>query len=120
MGLCRTANGKGKSRTQQLGLPCAYLFLRFENGIDKFLVRDLPVEMFLSHIIVNLELGVFKKLITDPCPDMERQLARLNLDTNVFPTVKYAFRTYHPCARECKIYVKHAELYRHIVKSTDF
>lgn len=49
-----------------------------------------------------------------------RQLARLNLDANVFPTVKYAFRTYHPCARECKIYVKHAELYRHIVRNTDF
>lgn len=45
-----------------------------------------------------------------------RQLAILNLDKNKYPSVEYAFRTYHPCARECKIYVKHADIYQAIAQ----
>ena len=44
-----------------------------------------------------------------------RQLALLTLDKDTLPSVQYAFRTYHPCAREPKIQVKHAELYQAIV-----
>ena len=72
MNLCRTSSGKSKSCSQQLGLLPAYLFLRLEDGIDKLLVRDLAVKMSLGHIIVYLELGVLKKLLSDPCPDVER------------------------------------------------
>lgn len=41
-----------------------------------------------------------------------RQLALLALNEETFPSVKYAFRTYHPCAREKRIYVKHTDLYQ--------
>lgn len=44
-----------------------------------------------------------------------RQLALLTLDKDTLPSVQYAFRTYHPCACESKIQVKHAELYQAIV-----
>ncbi len=71
MNICWTAYGKGENRTQQLGLFPAYLFLLFKYGIDKFLVRDLSVEMPLGHIIVYLEFGVFKEFLSDPCPDVE-------------------------------------------------
>ena len=74
MSLCRTANGKGGNRTQQFRLLPAYLFLRLENGVDKFFVRDLPVEMSLGHIIVYLEFGVLKKFLSDPCPDVKRRI----------------------------------------------
>ena len=53
-----------------------------------------------------------------PIPGWEgntRQLARLELDKDKYPSVKYAFRTYHPCARESRIYVKHMDLYKVIV-----
>ena len=42
--------------------------------VYKLLVRDLAVEMSLSHIIVYLEFDVLKKFITDPCPDVERRI----------------------------------------------
>jgi hypothetical protein len=74
MGLCRTSGGKSKRCSQQFRLLTAYLFLRLEDSIDKFLVRDLTVEMSLGHIIVYLELGVLKKLLSDPCPDVERRI----------------------------------------------
>ena len=64
-----------------------YLFLRFEDGVDKFFVRDLPVEMSLSHIIVYLELGVLKKLLSDPCPDVERRVPVVgHVDSDKFGT----------------------------------
>ena len=74
MNLCLSTGGKSESSAQQLGLLHAYLFLRLENGIDKFLVRDLAVKMSLGHIIVYLEFGVLKKLLADPCPDVERRV----------------------------------------------
>lgn len=46
-----------------------------------------------------------------------RQLAQLKLERETYPTVKYVFRTYHPCARESRIYVKHMDLYKTIVDS---
>lgn len=75
MSLCRTANGKGENRTQQLGLLPIYLLLRLKYGIDKFLVRNLPVEMLLGHIIVYLELGVLIEFFSDTCPDMKRRIS---------------------------------------------
>lgn len=56
IGLCRTTESKSECSPKQLCLLLVYLFLRFENGIDKFLVRDLPVEMPL----VYLELGALR------------------------------------------------------------
>ena len=44
-----------------------------------------------------------------------RQLALLALQKEEYPSVQYAFRTYHPCAREARIYVKHSDLYQAIV-----
>lgn len=72
MNICRTSSGKGKCSTQQLRLLPAYLFMRLEYGIDKFLIRDLTLEMPLGHIIVYLELDVLEKFLADSCPDMER------------------------------------------------
>ena len=43
-----------------------------------------------------------------------RQLALLALHKEEYPSVQYAFRTYHPCAREARIYVKHSDLYQAI------
>ena len=43
-----------------------------------------------------------------------RQLALLDLHKGEYPSVQYAFRTYHPCAREARIYVKHSDLYQAI------
>ncbi len=74
MSLCRTTNGKGGNRTQQLGLLPVYLLLRLKYGIDKFLIRNLPVEMPLDHIIVYLELGVLIEFFSDPCLDVERRI----------------------------------------------
>lgn len=74
MNLCLSTGSKGKSYFQQFSLPYAYLFLRLEDGVDKLLVRDLPVEMSLGHIIVYMELGVLKKFLSDPCPDVERRI----------------------------------------------
>ena len=74
MSLWRSADSKGECRAQQFRLLPAYLFLRLEYGIDKLLVRDLTVEMSLGHIIVYLELGVLKKFLSDPCPDVERRI----------------------------------------------
>ena len=74
MNLCCTIGCKGESRTQQLGLSSIYLFLWLENDIDKLLVRNFAVKMSLGHIIVYLEFYVLKKLLSDPCPDMERRI----------------------------------------------
>ena len=74
MSLCWPTDSKSECSTQQLGLLPVYLFLRLEHSIDKLLVRDLPVEMSLGHIIVYLEFCVLKKLISDPCPDVERRI----------------------------------------------
>lgn len=74
MNLCLFTGGKSESSAQHLGLLSAYLFLRFEHGINKLLVRNLAVKMSLGHIIVYLEFGVLKKFLSDPCPDMERRI----------------------------------------------
>lgn len=42
------------------------------------------------------------------------QLALLTLNKETLPSVQYAFRTYHPCAHESKIYVKHIDIYKAI------
>ena len=50
-----------------------------------------------------------------PVPDWNgsmHQLALLTLNKETLPPVLYAFRTYHPCARESKIHVKHEDLYK--------
>ena len=46
-----------------------------------------------------------------------RQLAQLELEKETYPAVKYVFRTYHPCAWEGRIHVKHKDLYKAIVDS---
>ena len=74
MNLCWSASSKRENCAQQLRLLPAYLLLRFEYGVGKLLVRDLPVEMPLGHIIVYLELGVLIEFLSDPCPDMERRI----------------------------------------------
>ena len=71
MGLCRTTDSKSECSPKQLCLCSVYLFLRLKYRIDKFLVRNLPVEMPLGHVIVYLEFDVLKKFLTDPCPDVE-------------------------------------------------
>ena len=87
MNLCLSTGGKSESSAQQLGLLHAYLFLRLENGIDKFLVRNLPVEMSLGHIIVYLEFGVLKEFLSDPCPDMKRRIPVVGyIDAHKFGT----------------------------------
>ena len=68
MNLCLSTGGKSERCSQQFRLLSVYLFLWIEDGIDKLLVRDLAVKMSLGHIIVYLELGVLKKLLSDPCP----------------------------------------------------
>ena len=65
MNLCRPTESKRECRPKQLCLYLVHLFLRIEYSIDKLLVRDLAVEMSLSHIIVYLEFDVLKKFITD-------------------------------------------------------
>ena len=72
MNLCRTTSGKSERYSQQFRLLSVYLFLRLEDSVDKFFVRDLPVEMPLGHIIVYLEFGVLIEFFSDPCPDVER------------------------------------------------
>ncbi len=51
-----------------------------------------------------------------------RQLALLALDREDLPSVQFTFRTYHPCARESRIHVRHADLYQamanHIEKAS--
>ncbi len=74
MNLCRPTESKRECRPKQLCLYLVHLFLRIEYSIDKLLIRDLAVEMSLGHIIVYLEFDVLKKLITDPCPDVERRI----------------------------------------------
>lgn len=74
MNLCLSTGGKNESSAQQFRLFPAYLLLRLEYGVDKFLVRDLSVEMSLGHIIVYLEFCVLKKFLSDPCPDVERRI----------------------------------------------
>lgn len=74
MNLCRSTDSQGKCSAQQFGLLPVYLFLRFEDGIDKFLVREQAVEMPFGHIVVYLEFCVLKKFLSDPCPDMERRI----------------------------------------------
>lgn len=87
MNLRRSSGGKSKSCSQQLGLLPAYLFLRLEDGIDKFLVRDLSVEMLLCHIIVYLELCVLKEFLSDLGPDMERRIPVVgHIDAHQFCT----------------------------------
>ena len=87
MNLCRTTSGKSERCSQQFRLLTAYLLLRLEDGIDKFLVRDLTVEMSLGHIIVYLKLGVLKKLLSDPCPDVERRISVVgHVDAHKFGT----------------------------------
>ena len=87
MGLCRATDGKGKCSPKQLCLCFTYLFLRLKYCIDKFLVRDLSVEMLLCHIIVYLELGVLEKFLSGPCPDKERWIPVVgNIETYKFGT----------------------------------
>ena len=87
MGLCRASGSKSKRCPQQFRLFPAYLLLRFEYGIDKFLVRDLAAEMLLSHIIVYLEFGVFKEFLAGPCPDVERRIPVVGyIDAHKFGT----------------------------------
>ena len=87
MNLCRTTSGKSERCSQQFRLLTAYLLLRLEDGIDKLLVRDLAVKMSLGRIIVYLEFGVLKKLITDPCPDVERRIPVVrHVDAHKFGT----------------------------------
>lgn len=74
MNLRRSSGGKGENSAQQFRLFSIYLFLRIEYSVDKFLVRDLSVEMSLGHIIVYLEFCVLKKLLSDPCPDVKRRI----------------------------------------------
>ena len=74
MHLCWTTRSKHECRPKQLCLYLVYLFLRIEDGIDKLLVRNLPVEMLLYHIIVYLEFDVFKKFLSGPCLYMERRI----------------------------------------------
>ena len=74
MNLRRSSGGKGENSAQQFRLFSIYLFLRIEYSVDKFLVRDLSVEMSFGHIIVYLELGVLIEFLSDPCPDMERRI----------------------------------------------
>ena len=74
MNLCRTTGHKHKCSPKQLCLYLVHLLLRLEYGIDKLLVRGLTVEMSLGHIIVYLKLGVLKKFLSDPCPDVERRI----------------------------------------------
>ncbi len=81
MSLRQSSGGKGENGAQQFRLLTAYLLLRLEDGIDKFLVRDLTVEMSLGHIIVYLKLGVLKKLLSDPCPDVERRITIVNVSS---------------------------------------
>ena len=49
-----------------------------------------------------------------------RQLALLTLHEDTFPSVQYAFRTYHPCARERRIYVRHSDLYQAMTNYVQF
>ena len=49
-----------------------------------------------------------------------RQLALLALHEDTFPSVQYAFRTYHPCARERRIYVRHSDLYQAMTNYVQF
>ena len=87
MNLCRSTGGKGKSYFQQFRLLPVYLFLRLEDGIDKLLVREQAVKVSLGHIIVYLEFGVLKKLLADPCPDMERRIPVVgHVDSDKFGT----------------------------------
>ena len=74
MHLCRTTGSKHEYRSKQLCLYLVYLFMRLEDGIDKLFVRDLAVKMSLGHIIVYLEFGDLRKLLSDPCPDVERRI----------------------------------------------
>ena len=74
MNLRRASGGKDKCSPKQLCLCFVYLFLRIEYSVDKFLVRDLSVEMSLGHIIVYLELGVLIELLSNTCPDVERRI----------------------------------------------
>lgn len=91
MNLRRSSNGKGENSAQQFRLFSVYLFLRLEDGIDKLLVRNLAVEMPLSHIIVYLEFGVLEKFLADPCPDMERRIPVIgDIDAHQFGTGREA------------------------------
>ena len=74
MNLCLSIGGKSERGFQQLRLLSAYLFLRLKNGIDKLLVCDFAIKMSLGHIIVYLELGALKKLLSGSCPDVERRI----------------------------------------------
>ena len=74
MNLCRTTGCKSERCSQQFSLFSIYLFLRLEDGVDKFLVREQAVKMSLGHIIVYLELDVLKKFLADPCLYVERRI----------------------------------------------
>ncbi len=85
MGLCWTTRSKHECRPKQLCLYLVYLFLRLEDGIDKFFVRELTVKMGLSHIVIYLEFALIKKFIAYPCPDMERWIPVVrHIDTDKF------------------------------------
>ena len=89
--LCWSASSKGENCIQQLRLFFTYLFLRFKHSIDKFFVRDLPVEMLLGHIIVYLEFGVLEKFLSDPCPDVEQRIPVVgHVDADKFCTGREA------------------------------
>ena len=43
--------------------------------------------MLLGYIIVYLKLGVLKKLLSDPCPDVERRISVVgHIDSDKFGT----------------------------------
>ena len=87
MSLCRTTESKHKCSPKQLCLCFVHLFLRLEDSVDKFLVRDLSVEMLLNHAIAYLELGVLEKFLSGPCPDKERWIPVVgNIETYKFGT----------------------------------
>lgn len=85
MNLCLTAYGDFKGCTKQIYLLLINLFLRLEDSIDKFFIRNLTVKMGLSHIVIYLEFGLLENLIAYPCPDVERRIPVVGyIDTNKF------------------------------------
>ena len=85
MSLCRATNSKFKGYSKQIGLYFINLFLRLEDSIDKFFIRNLTVKMGLSHIVIYLEFGLLENLIAYPCPDVERRIPVVGyIDTDKF------------------------------------
>lgn len=83
--------------------PQVMLFLT-GHGFDNILKQRFQIDNLKFHEVDNFPL---------------KKLAKIDLSQD-FPSVKYAFRTYHPCAWECKIGIKHVEIYKHIVSQIQF